>query len=115
MSPPQIGSAMSPPQSVQSSHTMSPPHHHQMHMSPPPHGNQGQQQLSPMKNQQVNGRQQQMGSQMLPTSPTHIAAMRGATHQRHQQFDFNNMSSQQQFMYPTPQHSQGGQGQLMQN
>merc|ERR1712018_1014144 len=111
MSPPQIGSAMSPPQSVQSSHTMSPPHHHQMHMSPPPHGNQGQQQLSPMKNQQMNGRQQQLGSQQLPTSPTHIAAMRGATHQRHQQFDFNNVSSQQ-FMYPTPPHSQGG---LLQN
>merc|ERR1712079_802974 len=56
-----------------------------------------------------------MGSQMLPTSPTHIAAMRGATHQRHQQFDFNNVSSQQQFMYPTPPHSQGGQGGLLQN
>merc|ERR1711899_494092 len=48
---------------------------------------------------------------MGPTSPTHIAAMRGATHQRHQQFDFNNVSSQQ-FMYPTPPHSQGG---LLQN
>ena len=113
MSPPNMGSAMSPPQSVQSNHTMSPPHHHQMHMSPPPHG--GQQQLSPIKNQQMNGRQQQLGSQQLPTSPTHIAAMRGATHQRHQQFDFNNVSSQQQFMYPTPPHSQGGQGVLMQN
>jgi Notch-like protein len=115
LSPSHIGSAMSPPQSVQSNHTMSPPHHQQMHMSPPPHGNGGQQQLSPMKSQQMNGRQQQMGSQMLPTSPTHIAAMRGATHQRHQQFDFNNVSSQQQFMYPTPPHSQGGQGGLLQN
>jgi hypothetical protein len=130
MSPPQIGSAMSPPQSVQSNHsmgTMSPPHHHQMHMSPPPHGNGGQQQLSPMKAQQMNGRQQQLGSQQLPTSPTHIAAMRGATQQRHHQqasFDFSNASadamnayassssSQQQFMYPTPPHSQGG---LVQN
>merc|ERR1712223_1312338 len=111
LSPSQIGSAMSPPQSVQSNHTMSPPHHQQMHMSPPPHGNNGQQQLSPMKSQQMNGRQQQLGSQQLPTSPTHIAAMRGATHQRHQQFDFNNVSSQQ-FTYPTPPHSQGG---LLQN
>ena len=115
MSPTQIGSAMSPPQSVQSNHTMSPPHHHQIHMSPPPHGNGGQQQLSPLKNQQMNTRPQQLGSQQLPTSPTHIAAMRGATHQRHQQFDFNNVSTQQQFMYPTPPHSQGGQGALMQN
>merc|ERR1712088_861720 len=75
LSPSQIGSAMSPPQSVQSNHTMSPPHHQQMHMSPPPHGNGGQQQLSPMKNQQMNTRPQQLGSQQLPTSPTHIAAM----------------------------------------
>merc|ERR1719361_2291551 len=31
---------------------------------------------------------------MLPTSPTHLAAMRGASHHRHQTFDFGDSSGQ---------------------
>ena len=69
---------MSPPQSVQSSHSLSPPGHAQ---------NTGHQ-TSPHKGRGM----------MLPTSPTHMAAMRGASHQRHQSFDFPD--------------SQGGGGQL---
>jgi Notch-like protein len=82
-SPPGV---MSPPSSVQSGHSLSPPgnalspnqthlqqHHHQQQQQ-----QQQQQQTSPVKNRQ----------QMFPTSPTHMAALRGATHQRHQSFDF---------------------------
>ena len=103
MSPPQ-SVTMSPPQSSQ--HSMSPPQHqHQAHQS-----SQQQQHLSPAKSRSVQ----------LPTSPTHLAALRGATHQRHQaSFDFSNaatsgtngdvqmyMAQQQQFMYPTPPQDQ---------
>merc|ERR1711936_1120643 len=74
MSPP----IMSPPQSVQSQHTLSPPGvtspHQMMH------------QTSPHKPRGMN----------LPTSPTHFAAMRGASHQRIQSsFDFPETQSQQ--------------------
>merc|ERR1719208_494918 len=62
---------MSPPQSVQSVHSLSPPG---TTASP----QQMQHQSSPIKSRGM----------MLPTSPTHLAAMRGATHQRHQSFDF---------------------------
>jgi len=73
MSPP----IMSPPQSVQSQHTLSPPGltspHQMMH------------QTSPHKPRGAN----------LPTSPTHFAAMRGASHQRIQSFDFPESQAQQ--------------------
>merc|ERR1719230_43692 len=81
---------MSPPQSVQSN--MSPLHHG---LSPPHHGHT----MSPVKARQ-GGQQQQQQQQQLPTSPTHMAAMRGATQQARQaansQFDFPEMFSQQQ-------------------
>merc|ERR1719219_2772897 len=104
MSPPN-SNVMSPPQSL----TMSPPQTSQHSMSPP------QQQMtnsSPAKSRLSLSTQ-------LPTSPTHLAALRGATHQRHQQqasFDFTNvattvaggsaadvqmcMAQHQQFLYP---------------
>jgi len=70
----------------------------------PPH----QQQQSPVK-----GSTQARSGGQLPTSPTHMAAMRGATHQRHQQFEFPANATtdqfaqhQQQFLYPTPPHQQ---------
>merc|ERR1719189_2700195 len=104
MSPPN-SNVMSPPQSL----TMSPPQTSQHSMSPP------QQQLtnsSPAKSRLSLSTQ-------LPTSPTHLAALRGATHQRHQQasFDFTNaaaagsatdvqMYMAQQFLYPTPPQEQ---------
>jgi hypothetical protein len=70
-----------------------------MMMSPPQH----QQQLSPAKSAAARSIQ-------LPTSPTHMAAMRGATHQKLQSFDFCNdpgmvaqyAAAQQQFLYPNP-------------
>ena len=73
---------MSPPQSVQSSHSLSPP-------GPPgltsPH-QQMMHQTSPIKPRGMN----------LPTSPTHFAAMRGASHQRIQSsFDFPDSQPQQ--------------------
>jgi len=76
LSPPNHGIMMSPPQSVQSNHTMSPPSHHGSHhgMSPPQLYQQQQQSSSPSKPSAAR-------SVQLPTSPTHIAAMRGATHQ----------------------------------
>jgi len=106
MSPPNPA-VMSPPQSV----TMSPPQSSQQSMSPPHHQQQQasqHQHLSPAKSRSVQ----------LPTSPTHLAAMRGATHQRHQaSFDFSNAANnsngdvqmfmaQQQFLYPTPPQEQ---------
>jgi Notch-like protein len=112
MSPPNPA-VMSPPQSV----TMSPPQasHHSMS---PPHQQQPQHHSSPVKSRTTQ----------LPTSPTHLQALRGATHQRHQaSFDFTNAApsnnadiqmfmavAQQQFLYPTPPHSQpqGGQQQM---
>ena len=98
MSPPNHGIMMSPTQSVQSNHTMSPPSHQMM--SPPQHQ---QQQLSPAKSAAARSIQ-------LPTSPTHMAALRGATHQKLQSFDFCNdpnlvaqyAAAQQQFLYPNP-------------
>ena len=98
---------MSPPQSVQSN--MSPLHHG---LSPPHHGHT----MSPVKARQGGQQQQQQQQQQLPTSPTHMAAMRGATQQARQaansQFDFPEMfSQQQQFMYPTPPHQGGHQAQ----
>jgi len=63
LSPPQHG-IMSPPQSVQSQHSLSPPGH-----PTTPHS------TSPQKPRGL-----------LPTSPTHMVAMRN--HQRHQSFDF---------------------------
>ena len=73
---PHMSPILSPPQSVQSSHSLSPPtamsqvvSPHQLH--------HGQHQTSPIK-RGLN----------LPTSPTHFAAMRGASHQRIQSFDF---------------------------
>lgn len=82
---------MSPPQSV----TMSPPQPSQHSMSPPQQQQQhAQRHLSPNKGQ-------------LPTSPTHLAALRGATHQRHQaSFDYSGGQQQQQFLYPTPPQEQ---------
>ena len=98
-SPPSHGILMSPPQSVQSNHTMSPPsHHNNQNMSPPQHQQQ-QQQLSPTKSSAARSIQ-------LPTSPTHMAAMRGATHQKIQSFDFTNVPQfGQQFVYPGNQTS----------
>merc|ERR1719411_1061759 len=85
MSPP----IMSPPQSVQSQHTLSPPG-----VTSP---QQLMHQTSPHKPRGIN----------LPTSPTHFAAMRGASHQRIQSFDFPESQAQQQqqmghpgMMYP---------------
>ena len=62
---------LSPPQSVQSQHSLSPPNN----MSPHMMGHQ----TSPIKPRAML---------QLPTSPTHFAAMRGASHQRIQSFDF---------------------------
>ena len=66
---------MSPPQSVQSQHSLSPP-------------NSGVQGGGPPSNSPVKPRG------LLPTSPTHLAAMRN--HQRHQSFDFPDTGSQLQ-------------------
>merc|ERR1712150_367001 len=85
----------------------------------------GQQQQSVQTSQQhlSSSSPAKSRSLQLPTSPTHLAALRGATHQRHQaSFDFSNttttmttasgaatgdvnmynMSRHQQFLYPTP-------------
>ena len=83
---PHMSPIMSPPQSVQSSHSLSPPgnltspHQQIMH------------QTSPIKPRGINN---------LPTSPTHFAAMRGASHQRGvQSFDFPPESQSQQLGHP---------------
>jgi len=70
---------MSPPQSVQSNTTLSPPGGN---ISSPQQ--MQQQQTSPLKSRGM----------MLPTSPTHLAAMRGASHHRHHTFDFGDSSGQ---------------------
>ncbi len=85
-SPPSTGNnmLMSPPQSIQSNGGVG---------SPPA----ATASASPTKCRQ----QQQQQQQMYPTSPTHFAAMRGATMQQHfnqQQFQ---QQQQQQFVYPT--------------
>merc|ERR1712127_411808 len=77
MSPPGQHGLMSPPQSVQSQHSLSPPG---------PLGSIGPHSTSPQK----------PGQRLLPTSPTHMAAMRN--HQRHQSFDFPDPAQQQQQM-----------------
>merc|ERR1712029_730737 len=75
---PHMSPIMSPPQSVQSSHSLSPPgnltspHQQMLH------------QTSPIKPRGMN----------LPTSPTHFAAIRGASHQRIQSFDFPETQSE---------------------
>merc|ERR1719323_988153 len=105
MSPPNAA-VMSPPQSV----TMSPPQSTQNSVSPPLMNQPPQ--LQPQHSSPIKSR-----STQLPTSPTHMAAMRGATHQRHQaSFDFassdpsqNMYMNRQQFLYPTPPQEQGGQ------
>ena len=110
MSPPNAA-VMSPPQSV----TMSPPQSTMQNSVSPPLLQQ-QQQLRHHASSPIKSR-----STQLPTSPTHMAAMRGATHQRRHQasFDFGNdhqaqnqqqmyMNRQNQFLYPTPPQEQGG-------
>merc|ERR1719384_1314641 len=74
MSPPNM--AMSPPQSI----TMSPPQTSQYSISPP-------QQTLPVQSSQQHlssSSPAKSRSVQLPTSPTHLQALRGATHQRHQ-------------------------------
>jgi len=98
LSPPHH-SIMSPPQSVQSTHSLSPPG---VTSSP----QQMQHQSSPIKSRVM----------MLPTSPTHLAAMRGATHQRHQSFDFpeavqqpmNQMGGYYPYLPTPPQATENG-------
>jgi len=111
MSPPNAA-VMSPPQSV----TMSPPQSTMQNSVSPPLLQQ-QQQLQHHASSPIKSR-----STQLPTSPTHMAAMRGATHQRRHQasFDFGSsndhqaqnqqmyMNRQNQFLYPTPPQEQGG-------
>jgi Notch-like protein len=126
---------LSPPQS-NLSHVQSPPHStgalsptNPSVMSPP----QSCGSLSPPQQQQQQQQQQLQHAQLLgsspmksrsiqlPTSPTHLAALRGATHQRHQgSFDYSGndvqmymaqqqqqQQQQQQFLYPTtPQDQQ---------
>jgi len=84
MSPPGSHGLMSPPQSVQSTHSLSPPG-----TSPHPMGSA----TSPVKPRGL-----------LPTSPTHLVAMRN--HQRHQSFDFPD-SSQQMVQQQYQQQQQG--------
>lgn len=88
MTYPHMSPLMSPPQSVQSSHSLSPPG---ATTSP----QQVMHQTSPIKSRGMQ----------LPTSPTHMAAMRGAAvHQRHQSFDFpdnpQQMSHPAMMQYP---------------
>jgi len=117
MSPPNAA-VMSPPQSV----TMSPPQTSQHSMSPP----QQQQPVQSSQQHLSSSSPAKSRSVQLPTSPTHLAALRGATHQRHQaSFDFPpnptttaaatttvsdinmyNMARHQQFLYPTPPQEQ---------
>merc|ERR1711860_332923 len=112
MSPPNAA-VMSPPQSV----TMSPPQSTMQNSVSPPLLQQ--QQLQHHSSSPIKSR-----STQLPTSPTHLAAMRGATHQRqysHQasSFDFDHQAqnqqqqqqmymNRQQFLYPPPPQEQGG-------
>merc|ERR1740131_532213 len=102
MTYPHMSPLMSPPQSVQSSHTHSP---HGPTTSPQQQGQQMVHQGSPLKSHPSQGPR---GLQ-LPTSPTHMAAMRGAVaHQRHQSFDFPENSQQMNhpgmmFPYTPPQ------------
>merc|ERR1719238_945502 len=108
---------------------MSPPQTSQHSMSPP----QQQQQSVQSSQQHISSSSPAKSrSLQLPTSPTHLAALRGATHQRHQMaptsFDFPpgnptttspsttattvndmnmySMSRHAQFLYPTPPQEQ---------
>ena len=83
LSPPQHG-LMSPPQSVHSQHSLSPPG-------------------APSANTHSTSPQKPRG--LLPTSPTHMAAMRN--HQRHQSFDFPESSQQLVVGHPGMQGMQG--------
>merc|ERR1719402_2048347 len=83
LSPPQHG-LMSPPQSVHSQHSLSPPG-------------------APTANAHSTSPQKPRG--LLPTSPTHMAAMRN--HQRHQSFDFPESSQQLVVGHPGIQGMQG--------
>ena len=109
---------MSPPQSIQSNHSMS-------SMNSPPQHQQQQQQgpsgPSPVKTTSPQPLQQQAppparSTAQLPTSPTHLAAMRGNMQQQQlmqqhqQQAQFG-----QQFVYPTPPHNGNGQQQQVNN
>merc|ERR1719433_1659059 len=123
VAPSNYSDRLSPPHSV----TMSPPQTSQHSMSPP--------QQQPISSQQHLSSSQSPAksrSVQLPTSPTHLAALRGATHQRHQMaptsFDFPpgnptttsstptattvndmnmySMSRHAQFLYPTPPQEQ---------
>lgn len=60
---------------------------------------------SPVKQQQ---QQQSRMPAQLPTSPTHMAAMRGATQQRGFDYDQQQQLQQQQFMQQQQQQHQGG-------
>ena len=119
MSPPNM--AMSPPQSV----TMSPPQTSQYSISPPQQQQQQQSVQSSQQHLSSSASPAKSRSIQLPTSPTHLQALRGATHQRHQaSFDFSNatattttvaagpdmnmynMAKHQQFLYPTPPQEQ---------
>merc|ERR1711962_1798279 len=83
LSPPQHG-LMSPPQSVHSQHSLSPPG-------------------APTANSHSTSPQKPRA--LLPTSPTHMAAMRN--HQRHQSFDFPESSQQLVVGHPGMQGMQG--------
>jgi hypothetical protein len=97
-----INGIMSPPSSVLSGNSLSPPGQ----SGTPPHSHAPSHlATSPVKSRPG----------VFPTSPTHMQALRGATHQRHQSFDFpdaanqhqqqmTNMQMQSQFYphFPTP-------------
>jgi len=82
LSSPPHHAIMSPPQSVQSTHSLSPPGA----TSSPKQMQQLQQATASVT--AVAASPIKARGMMLPTSPTHMAAMRGATHHRHQSFDF---------------------------
>jgi len=103
-----VNGIMSPPSSVLSANSLSPPGQAGTppHSHAPPHLS-----TSPVKSRPG----------IFPTSPTHMQALRGATHQRHQSFDFpdaatqhqqqqmTNMQMQSQFYphFPTPPQTGG--------
>jgi hypothetical protein len=77
-----VNGIMSPPSSVLSANSLSPPGQAGTppHSHAPPHLS-----TSPVKSRPG----------IFPTSPTHMQALRGATHQRHQSFDFPDAATQQ--------------------
>jgi Notch-like protein len=101
----------SPPHSNSSAVVHSPPPHQQQQLMSPPQSIQSSNVSSPpaAASSPLKAR-----SMQLPTSPTHMAAMRGATmqHQRGQNFDFPQQQQHYgnaQFQYPTPPHNGMGQ------